>query len=149
MGAGALAAGAARLLIHDVEADRQRNLARRLRDAYPSAQIEALNETDVARAAGEADLIANATPLGMRAGDPPPLAPEAIEAIAPRHVVFDAVYNPARTALLAAAERRGARVVPGLGMLARQGARALEIWSGRAPDEALMIDVLRRELKMG
>ncbi len=63
------------------------------------------------------------------------------------HTVFDAVYVPAQTPLLREAARRGARVVPGLGMLARQGARALEAWSGRRPDEQKMIATLKRLLK--
>ena len=59
-------------------------------------------------------------------------------------MVFDTVYIPAETPLLREAARRGATCVPGLGMLARQGARALEAWSGKKPDEALMIETLRR-----
>ena len=48
-----------------------------------------------------------------------------------------------RTALCRWAERRGARVVDGLEMLLRQGARSLERWTGRpAP-----LDVMRRALR--
>ena len=42
----------------------------------------------------------------------------------------DVVYGSEPTALCRWAERRGARVVDGLEMLLRQGARSLERWTG-------------------
>jgi shikimate dehydrogenase len=144
MAAGAVAAGAARVSIYDIDAARLDQLVADLAAHYPAASLRALSDPARLReAALEADLIANATPLGMRPGDPLPLSAECLQA---RHTVFDAVYVKARTPLLAAAEERGARVVPGLGMLARQGARSLEIWSGLRPDEQLMIQVLKEKL---
>jgi len=57
--------------------------------------------------------------------------------------VYDMVYQPAETALLKAARQAGCRTANGLGMLLYQGARALEIWTGRpAP-----IQVMRRALR--
>jgi shikimate dehydrogenase len=54
--------------------------------------------------------------------------------------VVDLVYRPDGTALLAEADRRGCRTVDGLEILVRQGARSLQIWTGRdAP-----LDVMRR-----
>jgi shikimate dehydrogenase len=48
------------------------------------------------------------------------------------------IYRPAETPLLAAAKAAGCRTANGLGMLLYQGAKALEIWSGRpAPVEAM------------
>jgi shikimate 5-dehydrogenase len=56
----------------------------------------------------------------------------------PHHTVFDIVYRPHRTALLKAAEARGARVVFGIEMLLYQGARQFEIWTGMpAPFEEM------------
>jgi shikimate dehydrogenase len=145
MAAGALAAGAARLLLHNRTAKTARELAATLRERYPSSAVESVEEGDLIARSGEAGIIANATSLGLREGDALPL-PEV--ALRPGQVVFDTVYNPAETPLLAAARRAGALPVGGLGMLARQGARALEIWSrgltDRRPDEGLMLSVLRR-----
>lgn len=144
MGAATAAAGAKRLILCDIAPARAFQLAGELSDHYPATQFEVLNHlNEVAGAAASADLIANATPLGMKPEDPLPLPAEAIES---RHIVFDAVYNPSPTALLAAAAARGARTIAGLGMLARQGARALEIWTGQQPNEQLMIDVLKSKL---
>ena len=66
----------------------------------------------------------------------------------PRLFVYDLVYNPAETRLLAEARRRGARGANGVGMLAHQGALALEIWTGRPAPAATMEQVLKRSLGM-
>ncbi len=83
----------------------------------------------------EADVVFNATPLGMEGvGGSPPVDPEAIS---PGQVVFDAVYRPLETRLLRMARERGARVVDGLCMLVWQALEADRIWLGIEPDEAL------------
>jgi shikimate dehydrogenase len=45
-------------------------------------------------------------------------------------VVIDVVYEPRDTPFLRAAQKRGLRCDDGLGMLARQGALAFELWLG-------------------
>jgi len=83
----------------------------------------------------EADLLVNATPLGM--GDDTTLAADPA-ALPARAVVADLVYHPRRTPLLAAAEARGLRTVGGIGMLVHQAARQLEAWTGLdAPIEVM------------
>ncbi|MFM8357237.1 MAG: shikimate dehydrogenase, partial [Verrucomicrobiota bacterium] len=60
--------------------------------------------------------------------------------------VYDMIYRPAETPLLAAARAAGCRTANGLGMLLYQGAAALELWSGRpAPLEAMRM-ALEREV---
>ncbi|RMG60407.1 MAG: shikimate dehydrogenase [Bacteroidetes bacterium] len=74
-------------------------------------------------------LIINTTPLGMYpdTGSSPALP---YEALGPDHRVFDLVYNPAETLLMAQARAQGARVVNGMDMLIYQAERAWEIWQG-------------------
>ncbi|MCX7047672.1 MAG: shikimate dehydrogenase [Candidatus Sumerlaeota bacterium] len=91
----------------------------------------------------EADLIVNATSLGMKPGDALPLDPEWLRA---GQFVYDTIYIPAETRLLQEARKRGCRFLSGLGMLAYQGARSIEIWTGQWPDAALMKRVLARNL---
>jgi shikimate dehydrogenase len=80
-------------------------------------------------------LVVNATSAGLKADDPLPVDLGAVPA--PR-AVYDMIYNPAETALLAAARRRGIPTANGLSMLVHQGARALEIWTGGpVPVEAM------------
>jgi shikimate dehydrogenase len=52
--------------------------------------------------------------------------------------VVDLVYDPLETPLLASARARGARTVPGLGMLVHQAALQVERWSGQAAPIAAM-----------
>ena len=87
-----------------------------------------------------ADLIVNCTVVGLGgAGD----EAEAVAAVGladvdPPAIFFDLVYGEEKTPLARWAERGGARVVDGLEMLVRQGARSLERWAGRpAPLDAL------------
>jgi shikimate dehydrogenase len=73
-------------------------------------------------------LVINATSAGLKPTDPLPIDLDSLPA--PR-AVYDMIYNPAETALLAAARARGLPAANGLSMLVHQGARALEIWTGR------------------
>lgn len=81
----------------------------------------------------DADLIINATTLGMSGASSPnwPVAWCRRET-----VVVDIVYRPLETPLLKSAREQGLTTVDGLGMLIHQGARAFEIWFGIKPDVA-------------
>ncbi len=82
------------------------------------------------------DIVINTTSVGME----PDIAslPLDVRLILPHHTVFDIVYRPHRTALLQAAEKKGARMVFGIEMLLHQGARQFEIWTGMpAPFDAM------------
>ena len=93
----------------------------------------------------EADVVFNATPLGMEGvGGTPPVDPEAL---GPGHIVFDAVYRPLETRLLSLARSRGARVVDGLCMLVWQALEADRIWLGVEPDERLYEEARRAALQ--
>lgn len=68
-------------------------------------------------AIAEADVIINATPLGMKEGDP---APFDTALLSGAQVVFDCIYGHGETALVAAAKAVGAKVYNGAGMLVAQ-----------------------------
>jgi shikimate dehydrogenase len=72
-------------------------------------------------------LVINATSAGLHPSDPAPVDLAALPAVA---AVFDMIYNPPRTPLLAQAADLGLPAASGLAMLVHQGARALELWSG-------------------
>jgi shikimate dehydrogenase len=104
-----------------------------------ASAVVAASLAEVGRAAApaevaQADLVINATSVGMGALDasgPTPLAPELL---APHQVVVDLVYQPLETPLLAAARARGCRTIDGLGMLVHQAALAVTLWTGIEPD---------------
>jgi shikimate dehydrogenase len=70
-------------------------------------------------------------------------------ALRPGLFVYDLIYNPLETTLLRTARRRGARGAHGAGMLARQGALALELWTGRPAPARLMEEVVIESLAGG
>lgn len=101
-----------------------------LRDAFGTA-IHPHPWAKLDDALRDADLVVNATSLGMH-GEPPleiDLAP-----IAKTAVVSDIVYVPLKTPLLAAAEARGLKTANGLDMLLHQAVRGFELWFGVRPE---------------
>jgi shikimate dehydrogenase len=97
-------------------------------EVYP---YDALDE-----AARDAEVVVNATPLGMTEGDPLPIPSECLDE---GRIVCDAVYRPGReTALVREARRRGARAVTGERMLLYQGVLAQRLWTGREPNVEVM-----------
>jgi shikimate dehydrogenase len=111
------------------------DLAAEIRDRHPSVNVTSDYPSH------EVDLLLNATSLGLNARDPLPFDRARFDLRRAR-AVYDMVYRPATTSLLRQAAEAGCRTANGLGMLLHQGAKALEIWSGRpAP-----IDIMRRAL---
>jgi shikimate dehydrogenase len=78
----------------------------------------------------EAQLLANATSLGM-AGQPP--LDLDVSKLPGSAVVTDIVYAPLETPLLASAGKRGLRTADGLGMLLHQAVRGFSLWFGVQP----------------
>jgi shikimate dehydrogenase len=103
------AAGAATLALYDVNGASADALARRLRKEYPALQVR----TGSRDPAGF-DLVVNATPLGMQAGDPLPVDVGRLDA---RSFVGEVVMKSETTPFLAAAQARGCRVQVGTDML--------------------------------
>jgi len=94
---------------------------------------------DLARLAAQADIIINCTSVGMREGDPRLLDGRLLQS---RQAVFDIVYNR-QTQLLEDARAAGAVAIDGVMMLVHQGAKALQIWTGKkAP-----VDVMERAVR--
>jgi shikimate dehydrogenase len=111
------------------------NRTRRNLDAFASMLEPLAGETPVdAVLAGETptglwpdSLLINATSAGLHADDPAPADLHLFPGVA---AVYDMIYNPPVTRLLAQARALGIAHANGLGMLAHQGAKALEIWTG-------------------
>lgn len=77
---------------------------------------------------GAHDILINCTPVGMYPNTDAMLVSEKV--ISRCAAVFDAVYNPRKTQLLACAEQRGIPCVEGLGMLFYQAVEAQKLWLG-------------------
>jgi shikimate dehydrogenase len=90
----------------------------------------------------EADLLVNATSVGMET-DETPVPAASLHADL---TVLDAVYTPVETRLLRDAAAAGAATVDGAWMLLFQGVEAFERWTGRDAPVDVMNDALRAEL---
>lgn len=90
----------------------------------------------------EADLLVNCTAVGLQrsASEPETLNQlgMTVDQVARYPHVFDLVYAPHETPLLAAARRAGAQRIDGLEMLVAQGALSFEIWTGVRPPRDVM-----------
>lgn len=146
------AGGAARAVVHALAdrsmhvaiANRTREKASALADdvnrsqpAHPVRAVDAL-ELDAY------DALVNCTSQTM--AEYGGASPVASEAIPPNLVVMDIVYKPVQTALVKAAEARGARAVHGGRMLLYQAARQFELYTGRTAPLDAMHAALERAL---
>jgi shikimate dehydrogenase len=102
---------------------------------------------DLERLVSRADILINATSVGMKEGDPRFIDENWLH---PGQMVFDTIYNR-RTELLVDASRAKAAAIDGVAMLVYQGAKALEIWTGlKAPSDVMdraVRDALREREK--
>jgi len=136
-GASAVAAAVERwtgcsIAVWSRTAERTARLAQRFADVEQAPSLAA--------AMDGAQLVVNATPLGLQPDDP---FPAAIHALPPHACVFDLVYVRGETGWVRAARAAGHPAVDGLGMVVAQGALAFERWFGEAPDRGVMWAAVR------
>ena len=93
----------------------------------------------------DVDLVLNATSLGLKAGDPLPFDPHSF-ALSRARAAYDMIYRPAETSFLRAANEAGCRTANGLGMLLYQGAKALELWTGKIAPISIMREALMKNV---
>lgn len=125
------AAGAGRLHLVNRTANRAEAVVAEIRRRHPGVEVSR------GLPGGAVDLVLNATSLGLQPGDALPLD-VAVCPLSRVRWVYDMVYRPAATPLLAQARAAGCRTANGLGMLLYQGARALELWTGQPAPVAVM-----------
>lgn len=106
--------------------------------------FEGLRKEALERAISEADMLVNATSVGMS----PNCDASILDGSLLRRdlVVFDIVYNPPETKLLKEATSIGAKAVNGIGMLVHQGGEAFRIWTSKEAPVRLMREVVTEEL---
>lgn len=102
-------------------------------------KCEPLPFDKVASASPEADLIVNATSIGL-SNEKSPIESDHIKK---GSIIYDIVYRPVVTDLIEQAKMAQASVVYGYEMLIEQGAKAFEIWTGlEAPREVMKKNLL-------
>ena len=124
------------LFLVDYVTSKAEAVAEQIRGRHPRVKVT------VGFPGGEVDLLLNATPIGLKESDPSPLDEKQFS-LRQARAVYDMIYKPAETKLLAAAKAAGRKTSNGLGMLLHQGAKAFEIWTGKTAP----VDVMRRALE--
>jgi shikimate dehydrogenase len=115
------------------EVERARRFVLEMEMAFPRLNLTLASMKDL-RHLGH-DLVFNASPMGAM-GEP---LPRELRRVVPGSmVVFDAVYRPRETKLLAEAGRAGVKAIHGEEMLLHQGMAAFTLWTGKEAPEKVM-----------
>jgi len=129
--------GASSVALTDMDARRAALTAKEIHGITRSCMVKVIpaNQQAWRRACGEADIVVQATPIGMKQTDKSLLPQSAFRR---GQLVFDLVYMYPETVFT-----KAAKVSNGLGMLLHQGAASFEIWTGKRPP----LDVMRKALE--
>ena len=109
-----------------------------------AARVEVCSLADIP---GAYDVLINCTPVGMYPNVEG--CPVGRDVVTRCRAVFDAVYNPRQTRLLACARELSIPTVEGLGMLFDQAVEAQRFWFGEVPSDEIQagaLDALRKRL---
>jgi len=132
---------ASEICVYDIDKYRALSLVSKFKDIFPDCRLSAvfsIEHMDIAHK----DILVNASPIGMRQDDPCLFKPNQLhEGL----FVYDLVYNPLQTKLLALAKNAQIRHSNGLGMLLYQGVLSLKYFTGRLPP----VEVMQKALKKG
>lgn len=135
-----------RIVILDIDEIMLKQLASDLEtDTDTAIGSHMLTETSLAGNMRDADLIINCTPIGMHPNEGSSLVPS--ELFRPEQVVFDVVYTPLKTKLLADAEARGLKIIPGVDMFINQAVLQFERFTGVGAPEDVMRRVVMEHLE--
>ncbi len=135
--------GVEKLVVANRTVEKLGPLVERLRLLSPQTEIIALALDDPALAEQclSCDLIVNTSSVGLKSGDPSILPAGFLKK---EHLVYDAIYQPPVTPLLAMADALGCRTANGLSMLIQQGALAFQHWFPGSEPLAVMRVALSR-----
>ncbi|TWJ14024.1 shikimate dehydrogenase [Geobacter argillaceus] len=97
-----------------------------------------MSDETLVKGMGDADLIINCTPIGMHPNEGKSLVP--VELFRTGQVVFDVVYTPLETRLLADARSKGLKVISGVEMFVNQAVLQFKHFTGAEPP----VEVMRR-----
>jgi len=131
------------ICIYDIDAYKSLGLVSQYKDVFSQvkfsavARIEELNLQDK-------DFLVNTSPVGMRADEPCLIEEKALHK---GIFVYDLIYNPSETKLLALAKKSGVRFSNGLGMLLYQGVLSFGHFTGENAPVEIMAAALNRGVK--
>ncbi len=147
--AGLFDAGVAAVTVINRTLARANRLVEELRPMATGSELRALPEMYASWGAvmGACDLLVNCTSAGSAGLEKE--SPVPFDLIRPGMLVYELIYDPPETALMAAGQEKGARVLGGLPMLVYQGAASFELWTGKQPPLDVMFEAARAAIEAG
>lgn len=133
---------AKKIYLYDKIDSRAQTLAEDINKNFgPVAEFVSFDDKAAMEKAGGADVLINATGVGM--AETIDQSPFYEDIIRPEHICYDATYNPTETCFLRQGRGRGCVTVNGIGMLLYQGVAQIKIWTG----EDAPVETMARELE--
>ena len=129
--------------IFDIDKEKVKNVVAMVKSLFPEFAISGVNSIDELDIRNK-DLLVNCTPIGLKETDPCLVKEEMLHKDL---FVYDLIYNPSKTKLLAQAEKKGAKISNGLGMLLYQGVLAFTHFTGVEPPIEVMEEALKEGVK--
>ena len=129
--------------IYDIDRSKSQNIVNMVKSLfadYPIFAVDSIEQLDIRNK----DLLINATPVGLSKTDPCLVKEEMLHK---NLFVYDLIYNPSETKLLALAKDKGLRFSNGLKMLLYQGVLSFGHWTGQNAPQKIMWEALRKELE--
>lgn len=130
-----------KIYINDVEKEKFESLKRdmsRISDIYKifaEEKMQFIKNEEIPNIITDCDLLINATPIGMKDGDPSVIDKKLLKNKKGLSV-YDVVYNR-KTQLVKDAEELGLNAINGEGMFLRQGLIAFDLWTGKMPKDIM------------
>lgn len=130
--------------------ERAIKLIRDFKKKFTAVKFEVLpfEKKKISAAIENADLVVNATSVGLKRTDPLLLPASWFARVSgKKKLFFDLIYNPPATPFLKTAKQKGHKILNGTSMLVHQGAKAFEYWTGKKAPVNVMREALADALK--
>lgn len=127
-------AGAPCITLVDIDRNRTEKVAAEIADIAPACRVDTSVHGE-SPSTSRANLIVQATPVGMKQTDEPLLKADSFRK---NQLIYDLVYMYPETGFMKEAAKAGAKCANGLSMLLHQGAASFKIWTDTDPDITAM-----------
>lgn len=131
------------LCIYDIDKFKSLSLFKKLNSKFPATRFNVANRIEGLELQNK-DLLVNASPVGMRPGDPCLINPKDLHQ---GLFVYDLIYNPSETKLLSLAREGKLKFSNGLGMLLYQAVFAFKHFTGKVAPAKTMQEALGKGVK--
>jgi shikimate dehydrogenase len=130
--------GIKKVYVYDID----KNKMRMVKEKFDNFVV-LVKQNDIDSIISDVKIVVNATPLGMKEGDKPPLN---LQKIKKEHIVYDVVYNR-ETELIKFAKSIGCKkVIDGVEMFVYQAEQSFFLWTGVKPDTKFMFKIVNKLL---